>query len=273
MSEIDPVLQEARDGVIDLVDDDPHIVGRMLNYLYNPACYVSIEDWLESDSGSIFDEATRRQKLIIPHEIREKNIDGLVVHAKMHGLSKKYDIPGLRKLSCERFVEFVADQVETDPSYTKWRQNASELIEAIKIVYGSEQESDRILQEAAVYLARMYAKSVADHHKNPRMLQNIQAFRDVVDSLENFAWDMIVVNFEKARFVCDNCEGEDLVLNIPQKNFSCKCAARGLCGQCTLKSKIHCHKCGEKNGFRLISWEKRETISGSGSELGSEEND
>jgi hypothetical protein len=249
--------QEAQSGEIDLVDEDPDIVARMLIYLYNPSYYASMEDWSEAAECEIavFNEARRRQALLIPNDrsyTKKQWADGLVVHAKLHGLSKKYDIPDLTRLSCERFVEWVVHEFEINATVIEYPSDAKDLVESIKIVYGSEQESDQILQEATIYLARKFARSIVEHGEEISVKENMEAFRKLFISMDNFAWDMATVDFEKAQFVCDYCGHEFVISKKLVDPSDCKCANRGLCGKCAPLSKFKCLHCLQMDCCRLV---------------------
>lgn len=243
--------------MIDLVDEDPDIVARMLVFLYNPLYYPSLANWSESHSAkvAVFHEAKRRLALLVPDDrsgVSKLLPDALTVHAKLHGLSKKYDIPDLTRMSCERFVEFVVHLIDLDLDFTEYSEHAGDFIDAIKIVYGSEQESDLIMREAAVYLARVYVKTVKKGgNYNDEAKENLQAFREVFLVAE-FAWHMTILNFKNARFTCEYCEDKFRVPEEYGSTAGCKCSERGLCGKCVPISGIQCPQCLQKGACRLI---------------------
>jgi hypothetical protein len=247
--------------VIELMDDDPDIVARMLIYMYNPVYYASEADWNyshESERG-VFSEARRRQALLIPNDrscYEKIHLDPLAVHAKLHGLSHKYDIPELTKLSGERFPEFVAHVIQLDEDLTVYPEFSEDLVVAIKITYGSEQRTDHTLREATVYLARTFAKSIAWHNLGEikELKANVEAFHEVFRSVSGFAWDMISLDFEDAKFACDYCGKEFVIAKDREDPTKCACSQRGLCGECTSVSKLECLKCGRKGGCRLIRY-------------------
>ena len=237
------MLQEAREGMIDLVEDDPGIVARMLIYLYNPGLYESTCNSSDYYGRTFASEMERRVNFMKPDEC-EGFSDRATIHAQLHGLSKKYDIPDLALASSERFVE----HVKRTHDYESWHENSEclvDLIDAIKVVYGLEQDSDRILQEAVVYLARIFAKKVTMYelHEDLDMEENIRSFRDLLSSASDFAWDLVTLDFEKARFACDWCEHEFTSSQVLDTAM-CECAHRGLCGLCVNISKLACPVCG-----------------------------
>lgn len=249
--------------MIDLVDDDPDIVGRMLIWMYNPHYYASVEEWYRGNECemSLFSEATRRQALVIPNDRYGADkifAYSLILHAKLNGLANKYDIPALARLSCDRFVEFVVYAIDLGPALTFPTSNARDLIDVIKLVYGSEQESDRILQEAAVYLARLYAESIPKPEVNveiqeeAEIQENARDFQKIFSSTNDFAWDMITIDFCEARFSCENCNCEFANTEIPWLLREDKCGQRGLCGNCGPIGQLTCFKCTRDGYCRLI---------------------
>ncbi len=261
---VDKALQEARNDVIELLDEDPDIVARVLIYLYNPVFYANVADWINADCSEvgIFNEARRRQALLIPDDrsCRGKRFyDSLPVHAKVHGLSQKYDIPDLTRVSCERFVEWVAHLIEIDSTLTACPEDGRYLVDVIKIVYGSQQASDLILREAAVYLARKYARSIQDNAEEKDVQRNILAFKEVCSSVDNFAWDMMTLNFENARFACAYCEHEFVIPKNQWKAAKCRCGRRGICGKCAPISQIECPSCLQRGACGLIEWKTKDS--------------
>ncbi|ERF68886.1 hypothetical protein EPUS_04538 [Endocarpon pusillum Z07020] len=261
--QFDSELQEAAEATIEICDDNPDIVGRMLIYLYNPTYYASSADWdlyQECTNAGVFGEAKRRQALVIPNDesCTAKHLpDPLVVHAKLHGMSKKYDIPDLQHASCVRFVECVVQAIELDPTFTEYTCYAEDLLDAIDVVYGSKQDSDQILREATVYLARVFMKTIDEHMNNDGMKDLEKEFRDIVRSEKDFAWDMASIDFEKARFTCKYCHQDFIVTKKTSDPPECECAGRGLCGRCVPVSERSCSYCGLPGGCRLIEWENR----------------
>lgn len=184
--------------------------------------------------------------------------DPLVVRAKLHGLSKKYDIPDLQQVSCERFVESVRQAIEMDPNFAQYTCYADDLVYAINIVYGSPQDSDQILKDAIVHLARAFVKWTDDHMNVTQMKNLEQDFQEVFRSVDDFVWDMASINFDRARFACNYC-GDDfaLVKGWSQRKHACTCTQRGLCGSCGPVSDLQCTSCGLRGACRLIECESR----------------
>ncbi|KAF7504602.1 hypothetical protein GJ744_002029 [Endocarpon pusillum] len=256
-------FKEAAEATIELCDDDSDIVGRMIIYLYNPAYYASSADWdtyQQSNRVGVFGEAKRRQALLIPDDesCKAKHLpDPLAVHAKLHGMAKMYDIPDLQHASCVCFVECVVQAIDMDPTFAQYTSYVDDLIDAIEVVYGSRQDSDPILREATVYLARVFMKTTDEHMDNDAMKDLEETFQDVFRSVEDFAWDMASIDFEKARFTCKHCHQDFIFTKENSEPPECECAMRGLCGRCVPVSETSCSYCGLPGGCRLIKWENR----------------
>ncbi len=236
----------------------------MLIYMYNPVYYATIADWDKDECGeiTIFREARRRQALLIPDDrycIDKILADGLAVHAKIHGLSHKYDIVHLARVSCDRFVEYVVYQIHLNPTFTEYPDTAMEFVDVIKLLYGTEQQSYQILREAAVYLARQWMKSVTDHESLEEMKEAVQAFQETLGSVKDFAWDMVSLNFKKARFACGYCKAKFVISKKKLYLPNCSCAQRGLCGKCAPISQMECFECQQRGACRLIKWKVKST--------------
>lgn len=241
-------FQEAHEGVVVLDDDDLEMVAQMLIYFYDPAYYVDLGDW---SCEGLFEEAKRRRSILLPDReiFHFEDPYPLTTHAKLHGLSKKYDIPGLRKLTGEKLSGCVANQVLDHPIYPDEVEQPHDIINAIKILYDDSQDSDRIFQEAVIYLARRYANDLAGYKSK----EVSRLFRDLFRSFDEFAWDMITLNFRWAQFACEFCQQDFNTEDCREyTRASCECGWRGICGKCSQISQLKCHYCSKKGGCRLI---------------------
>lgn len=248
--------------MVELIDDDPDIVARMLIYLYSPLYYTGLAEWDEEPDGTTFPEARRRQALLIPDDkscVNKTYLDPLAVHAKLHGLSYKYDIPDLTKLSTKRFCETVSHMAVLASEMSIYPEFLEDLMVTIKITYGSEQVSDQTLRDATVYLARAFVKftlsGIPDDISQAK--DNMEALQEVISSISDFAWDMISIHFDSSKFACDYCQSEFEIESGGADQIECVCSQRGLCGNCASVSKLECIDCGWKGGCRSI---KKENI-------------
>jgi hypothetical protein len=225
--------------------------------------YASIRDQFDDDGDGLanFVEAQRRQDVVTFDKgeiFDEWSLESLTIHAKIHVLSKKHNIPNLTKVSCERFVDCVVHVIDRrDTDRIPVSCHADDLAQGIKVVYRAEQESDRIPQEGAVCLAREFAKTITDYEEAGKMGGMIQAFRETCRSVDDCAWDMITLDLKKVQIVCHYCKYEFMIPSSQVRKIDCKCAKRGICGNCAPMSKLECGKCYNEGDCRLIRWRTR----------------
>ena len=247
-------FQEAHEGVVILDDDDSETVAQMLIYFYSPAYYVDLGDWSCTD---LFKEAKRRRRILLPDRkvFHSEDPYPLTAHAKLHGLSKKYDIPGLSKMTGEKFSECVTKEVQADHFYPDEVRQPHDIIDAIRILYDDSQDSDRIFQEAVIYLARRYARDLAGYKSK----EVARAFQDLFHSFDEFAWDMMTLNLTWAQFACEFCQQDFNPEDWGEyTGTECACGRRGICGECSQISRLTCHYCSKKGGCRLIDWRAKD---------------
>ncbi|KAI5362199.1 putative BTB/POZ domain-containing protein [Septoria linicola] len=115
-------FKEAKDGVIDLPDDDRHAVDALLRYLYT-ANY--------DDEAAIGDAAP------------------ILFNVHVHTIADKYNIPELCKLAEAKFA---------DRASREW--NTEGFAEAVKEMYATSPDSKKILQDSAVAQAVEHAKEL-----------------------------------------------------------------------------------------------------------------
>jgi hypothetical protein len=228
----------------------------------------------DGEAAGVFVEAHRRLAHLVPNEkgcVQKTSLKPLEVHAKLQGLSYKYNIAELTKLSGERFYEVASHMVAWDPDMSQNPEFFEDLIVAIKIIYGSEQMSHPSLREPIVYLARVFVKNTLSmelgcpgpFYDAKEARANLVAFQEVLSSFSDFGWDMISLDFNRADFVCDYCQ-RDFVIECspgqPSRECACVCAQRGVCGKCASVSELECERCLKKGGCRLLDRRSIEKI-------------
>jgi hypothetical protein len=252
-------VKESSECVVDLVEDQPEIVARMLLYIYGPEYYTVGEDFRSFSNRDHYDEGRMRLSRIPPGRGSGDTFNSavntmrLTTHALLHGVSRKYDIPGLRNRTRECFLETAQYLLEIDPTLTDWFLTSDDIIDAIKIIYGTEQESDRIFKEGIVYIAQRLAKFMGAHDEK----RDVRPFRQVLMSLEDFAWDMVSMDFEKSVFRCGRCQETFDIYDYHDEKDGCGCAGRGICGDCPSVDQLACRKC-ESIGGCVLLWRKND---------------
>ena len=137
-------LQEGISGTIDLRDDDPDTVNRMLEYLYT----IDYKD--DHDVSNPFNPRTMESSL--------------VVNANVYAIAEKYDVRALKSLAEQKFAEALE---------TQW--NSDSLPVAVEIVYTTTPSSDRGLRDC---ITRLIERHRNDLLKKKGFLQAVGANGD-----------------------------------------------------------------------------------------------
>jgi hypothetical protein len=166
------------------------------------------------------------------------------LHAKVYGVSKKYDVPGLARRSSQLFPGYVCAFERDNPTLTDYQQKLDDVMDAAKVIYGSTQESDEIFKHAIVFVLRSMAQFLARHHEH----LDSQSFRIAISSMDELAWDLLTVEFNQASFHCNAC-GENFVVG---KKCNCTCAGRGICGLCSPLERLECDYCEVRGSCELL---------------------
>lgn len=227
----------------------------MLIYIYSPKYYATAVD--RERETYVYEENCRRLTVLLGQSYDEvdRMIFYLSIHAKVHGMSKKYDIPDLTRQTCELFSGYVRMLEEYDPLLEDFRKTSECVIDAAKVIYGSTQQSDRSLKEAIVYITLRFFKSLGQHgeKQDPRPL--LMAIR----SMDEFGWDLLSLDFTQAKFICNQCEETFTIDAYPDGKPRCNCAGRGIWGVCSPVDKLECHVCGIPGGCEVL-WRHDEVL-------------
>lgn len=220
----------------------------MMLYLYSPRYYISFDDWeVEKD---VFEESRRRINVLLGFNKHNAvtGVEHLSMHVKLHGISRKYDIPELRRRTCELFpayMRYIIDDAEKGDL-----QFSEDIIDTAKILYGSTQESDRSIKETIIYAAQRLAKSLGRHDND----QPSETLRLVAHSCEEFTWDMLSVDFSSpTSFHCSAClKAFTIDHNSSDNPTGCDCGARGICGRCSPVNKLACQNCYDAGSCEVL---------------------
>lgn len=232
LSRRDTVLidkQEAIERSVDLPDDDPKIVARLLLFLYTGGYPVHLtEEWHRLNNENYY--AYRKQLAsVIRCNDNEDEIptSSLCVEAAVHGIAEKYVVPRLKELSAEAYQECMD---------AKWNKRCpetiAEFIRSIKIVYNTTKPSDR-LRDFVVWQTQIdYLTTV-----------HFRAFQELFTSNGDFAWDLVAKGKAKQWVWCNRCKG-----NVQLRHFEryCLCGMMGFCYEsdvCGNWEKLMCTDC------------------------------
>ncbi|KAB8292166.1 hypothetical protein EYC80_007909 [Monilinia laxa] len=122
-------FRESITGILDLEDDDPNTVARMINFLYT-------QDY--------DDTTTSEESQIEPH-------GPLLVNTMLYILADKYDIPPLKTLATKKFERALR---------TDW--NSPSFTASLNLLYEQLPESDTCLTSRALRAACLHARDLKD---------------------------------------------------------------------------------------------------------------
>lgn len=118
-------------------DDEPSIVGKMIDYLYT----LDYDDHCSSTSGA---------KSVIEYA-RADDPASLLVNAKVYIIADKYEIEALKKLACLKYKEVLLNT---------W--NTSNFSESASHVFENTVETDRTLRDVIVQVASDNIRALLD---------------------------------------------------------------------------------------------------------------
>lgn len=200
---------------MNLEDQDPFMVARMLQYLYHGN--YDVVSFAESLS-SILDKAS--SKAVLEDRSLNQNFD-FEVHAQVYALATRFEIPDLKAMSAKNFVLELRSR----------NFSIADLVSAIDIVYTTTMNDDIGLRKWVVYRAQGFAEE----------LLRQADFEAVFNDLPHFAWDFATQYARGNILFCSQCE-----LTIPLGE--CRCGFHGMCGHryCATEdaSQISCTNCG-----------------------------
>lgn len=173
--------QEALEGKIVLQDDDPHIVGMMMSYLYRLDYDVSIQN--EADCQDM-------PTPLAAHEYEDpSDLEGgdqsslqirseLLLHAQVYVVADKYMIGGLKDLALRKFK-----------AATRQGWVVEDLVAAAQLAYSDTTEADRGLREAVT----------ATIYEHPDVLDK-EEIRNVLRDTGALGLDLIMLLRRESRF-------------------------------------------------------------------------
>jgi len=121
-------VQESVTKVIELEEEEPPIVERMVQFMYN-------RDYSDADGS----DATK---------------DRLLINTKVYIIADKFDIPGLKLAAKEKYQE--AKLIE-------W--NCPSFFESLKLMYENTLATDRLLKEVAIEVVAKHVKELVDREE------------------------------------------------------------------------------------------------------------
>lgn len=132
-------------------DDEPSIVGKMIDYLYTL-------DYDDRPSSSIVAEEAEQDQQQGPASYQAPS---LLINAKVYIIADKYEIEALKWFACTKYKKILS---------TTW--NTHFFPESACHVLENTMETDRLLRDVIVRVASEHVKDLLDHHDFVEMLKN-----------------------------------------------------------------------------------------------------
>ncbi|TVY83182.1 hypothetical protein LSUE1_G003669 [Lachnellula suecica] len=218
---VDGGFKEGINKEVNLDDNEPEIVGKMLEYLYN-ADY--------SDGRVVGTSATASNTPSKPASIRFKrsklsrpsiqtqiaseastpqSAAALFTNAQVFVIADKYDIQGLKELATKKYTELVSNN---------W--NSEYFVNSLKLLYEETPESDRLLKNVAITTAGKQTKELVDRGE----------FAALCKENGEIAFDVMKASFLSSQMhTCGDCGRTDA-----ETSFYCSDNdGRWYCNNCT----------------------------------------
>ncbi|TVY58983.1 BTB and MATH domain-containing protein 43 [Lachnellula cervina] len=150
---MDGNFKEGTSNVINLEDDQPEIVEKMLSYMYT-------SDYSDQQNSTIRTEITvvcGPGGSVYLKETTTASTSNLVIssapltNAQVFVIADKYDVQGLKELAEKKYEEAIAGS---------W--NSASFVASLKLLYEETLESDRALKDAAAKVAGQHARELVD---------------------------------------------------------------------------------------------------------------
>ncbi|KAL6714131.1 hypothetical protein ACLMJK_008625 [Lecanora helva] len=172
-------FKEAKSKCIDLSDDDPKLLSKLLDYLYALE-YNVIDVPSSNDSNSYHPE--------------------LMVHASLYIIADKYGVNGLKTIAKDSFIRTLSDEVRDPPNSSP--RDLSRLPEiaapAIVLLYDSVvKTNDPLRREIQNYFQR-----------NIEIFLHLEAFKDLLASVPDLSYYLLVHTAEEASSARADAESE-----------------------------------------------------------------
>ncbi|TVY90574.1 hypothetical protein LAWI1_G002952 [Lachnellula willkommii] len=162
---MDGKFKEGTSKEIDLEDDQPDIVEKMLLYMYTSDYSDGIQpttaDSTETTTTPAKDSSRKKGNKAIrfvpsstpdpPPGPTQFSADALLTNARVFVIADKYDIQGLKQLATKKYETAVPNA---------W--NCAEFVGSLKLLYEETLESDRVLKDVAVKTAGKHVNDLVD---------------------------------------------------------------------------------------------------------------
>lgn len=203
-------MQEAAEGVINLPDDDPDAVAKMIEFLYIGDYTMAAKEDLQPPVT--FSAPAKRQKTATQRKKRGSTATqsgtrasqteeacatekDMILHIKIYILGDKYDIQPLKSLALKRYTRSIV---------LNWSK--APFCESILLAYENTPDSNRIIRQAILEEA----------YKNRRELLRDGAFISLLKECPDFSADLLQhgtvhsQSIERVSFICttDECKDE-----------------------------------------------------------------
>ncbi|ATZ57217.1 hypothetical protein BCIN_14g03750 [Botrytis cinerea B05.10] len=216
---VDGAFLEALTGEINLPDDHPAIVERIIKFLYTGDfdATPSIDEIVEDASNLYFQEspieASDEESTALVEEtvfqVVDRSLEILTICTRVFIMAEKYDIQALKVLAKTKFEEAV---------FTEW--NAISLSASLRLMYDELPESDRLLKDVAIQAAADHMEELADRGEFAKLCkEDGEIAYDVLKAFLHVANHSAIVcpncntkhrgkasNKGKQKYICHGCD-------------------------------------------------------------------
>jgi hypothetical protein len=220
MNDANPA-QEATTQSVNFPEDEPHIIARMLTFLYTN----------DYQSGLVFEP--NDSELAQFHDIKEPSHKAyghyqtfhhyLGAHARLYAIADKYGIEAL-KYSCqcgfyEDLVDFVTRLLPSNSQLPSDHAKGYEaFVDLARIVYSSTPSHDRGLRDLMVWFVQ-FETSVVQH---PATGFGSTIIRSLMYEEKDLAYDLATTRFSEHEYICtrkDCGKSQAVLLQLCEEGF------------------------------------------------------
>ena len=200
--------------MVTLEDQQPIMIGRLLQYCYNG--HYDVINFAPGLSR-VLDNAS--SNIILDEAILSQDYD-FEVHAQVYAMAGRFEVPALKAVSAANFVFELRSK----------NFSVADLVSAIDVVYATTPETDFGLRKWVVYRAQQLQHELVRHNE----------FQHALKEHPDFAWDF-ATKYARANYLwCSHCKHAiDLV--------ECRCGFYGMCGDplCATQATaaLRCTRC------------------------------
>ena len=165
--------QESKDNVIDLSGEPPHLISRLVEFMYHFK-YANIK---KEESSTATNQRPR-----YPREFIDIMTNNLSLHIDMYAIADRFLLTDLAKYAASRYAWTLGVSKGEDP----WAVPIPAFLATVRKVYEVTPESDKVLRGIAIKTTCLCC------HLFMREAEDKKQFRAVLGDVPQLAWDLVV---------------------------------------------------------------------------------